>query len=370
MENKFNVIDLGQIYRNADAGRASAQNAQTQQMQIEQAMDQRRKQNAMNEIFARNYQQEQQIPAEQISGPTQIGEPLIGRPAQTIPGKMNMSGAMQEMYGSGLAPEAWKMQMEQDAITQRSFGSKPSAIQVFEYFKNLPNNNDRETMLRTMRGAQYGDVGGVRSEMPALPGGQARQLISLENEAAGQGAIAGRKSDATARATAGVTAETEASKKTEKAANVADLANEANMLLDKASGSYGGAAVSFGKRAVGYSDETTQANKRLALISGWMVSNVPRMEGPQSNFDVQNYQKMAADVGDVTIPIEDRKAALATLLDLQRKYSSNLRANTINQSDRRFNEQSVPSVPARSGGQIKKIGNDTYVNVNGQWYKQ
>ena len=53
-----------------------------------------------------------------------------------------------------------------------------------------------------------------------------------------------------------------------------------------------------------------------------MVSNVPRMEGPQSNYDVENYKTMAGMVGDSTVPIEDRLAALQTLRELQRKYSS------------------------------------------------
>lgn len=54
-----------------------------------------------------------------------------------------------------------------------------------------------------------------------------------------------------------------------------------------------------------------------------MVSNVPRMEGPQSDFDVKNYREMAATVGDSTIPVKDRLAALDTLEQLQAKYAGN-----------------------------------------------
>lgn len=59
---------------------------------------------------------------------------------------------------------------------------------------------------------------------------------------------------------------------------------------------------------------------QLKTLSGWLVANVPRMEGPQSNFDVQNYREMAAKVGDETVPIKQRKAALQTLEQLQQKY--------------------------------------------------
>ena len=52
---------------------------------------------------------------------------------------------------------------------------------------------------------------------------------------------------------------------------------------------------------------------QLRAVGGWLVSNVPRMEGPQSNFDVGNYQTMAADVGNETLPVERRIAALNSI---------------------------------------------------------
>jgi hypothetical protein len=53
-----------------------------------------------------------------------------------------------------------------------------------------------------------------------------------------------------------------------------------------------------------------------------MVANVPRMEGPQSDFDVENYKTMAGKVGNNTIPVAERKAALNTLIGLQEKYKA------------------------------------------------
>jgi hypothetical protein len=72
----------------------------------------------------------------------------------------------------------------------------------------------------------------------------------------------------------------------------------------------------FGKSAPG-ADVASQLN----TLSGWMVSNVPRMEGPQSNFDVQNYKTMAGLVGDSSKPISQRLKALDTLETLQSKYA-------------------------------------------------
>jgi hypothetical protein len=127
---------------------------------------------------------------------------------------------------------------------------------------------------------------------------------------------------ATETARADVTAGTDSTKKGKVADSLISNIDQAEKILKegKATGSTIGAGVAAGKKVFGVSDASTQANQDLELISGWMVANVPRMEGPQSNYDVQNYQKMAATVGDKTIPIEDRLSALRTLRQLQNKY--------------------------------------------------
>lgn len=106
-----------------------------------------------------------------------------------------------------------------------------------------------------------------------------------------------------------------------KASEMMRIIGEAKKELPNATGSGVGALYAEGKKFVGESDAQTQADRKLELYSGWLVSNVPRMEGPQSNFDVMNYQKMAADVGNRSLPIEDRMAALQGLELLQQKYA-------------------------------------------------
>ena len=142
-------------------------------------------------------------------------------------------------------------------------------------------------------------------------------------------AFQGAQERAKATEKAAVGMEEEFAKKGIKAQNMTDLINEARTNLTDASGGYAGTGVSAVKGALGISDKTTQANRKLKLIGGWMVSNVPRMEGPQSDYDVKNYREMAATVGDSTIPIEDRMAALDTLQQLQSKYSGNAPATNI-----------------------------------------
>jgi hypothetical protein len=90
-----------------------------------------------------------------------------------------------------------------------------------------------------------------------------------------------------------------------------------------------GALVDAAGNIIGVSRDAANKAAQLESISGWLVSNVPRMEGPQSDFDVKNYQKMAGLVGDRTKPVEQRLAALQEVRKLQEKYKA------LNQGDSR-----------------------------------
>jgi len=83
-----------------------------------------------------------------------------------------------------------------------------------------------------------------------------------------------------------------------------------------------GAVADAAGRVVGVSTQGAQKAGQLEAISGWLVSNVPRMEGPQSNFDVQNYITMAGKIGDRTVPVAERAAALKEVRRLQEKYKA------------------------------------------------
>ncbi len=132
-----------------------------------------------------------------------------------------------------------------------------------------------------------------------------------------QGQIAGAKEQATTDVKTGA--------ETVKANKVSDkllsAANEAKTLLGgNITGSGTGAGVDAAGRFFGVTSESSQNAAKLEALSGWMVSNVPRMEGPQSNFDVDNYKTMAGKIGDRTIPVKERTAALETVVKLQEKY--------------------------------------------------
>ena len=129
--------------------------------------------------------------------------------------------------------------------------------------------------------------------------------------------------------------------------------NDAEQILKagKATSSGIGAIADIGARSIGMTTAGAQDAARLQAMGGWLVANVPRMEGPQSNFDVQNYQTMAGKVADNTIPIPERLAALGEVRRLQRKYAE-INGVPIDTDP----EPNVPARPAGGNWSIRPVG--------------
>lgn len=295
--------------------------------------NQRRKANALNDIFAKSYEPGASIPFvdEQAQA---MGLPQeLGMVAGYQPGRINEQNALAMMAQSkdpGMAMQAYALQKDMDARSAEaerlrqtgmtaSRSNNPMSVQETQWFMQQPREIQKQH-LALKRAQQLMNLGGTQAVLDPTTG-QISQSYAVTPKPEQMPAFRGQQAAAEATAKSNVGIQEEAQKKSIKAESMIDYINQANKLLDKASGSLLGAGYSRGKQMVGVSDETTQANQKLKLISGWMVANVPRMEGPQSNFDVQNYMTMAGVVGDSTIPVEDRKAALQTLIQLQSKYA-------------------------------------------------
>jgi hypothetical protein len=95
----------------------------------------------------------------------------------------------------------------------------------------------------------------------------------------------------------------------------------ARELIPKATASGAGAMLDNAAAFFGKSTEGADAAAQLDTIAGWMTSNVPRMQGPQSDKDVLLYKQMAGDVANRNLPASRRLAALDTLEKLQGKYA-------------------------------------------------
>lgn len=96
---------------------------------------------------------------------------------------------------------------------------------------------------------------------------------------------------------------------------------DARDALKTATGSGAGALIDKAGNAVGLSTQGALASAKLDTIGGWMASNVPRFEGPQSNADTETYRIMAGRVADRTVPVDQRLAALDSLEELMARNS-------------------------------------------------
>lgn len=111
-------------------------------------------------------------------------------------------------------------------------------------------------------------------------------------------------------------------KKIRSAGDANSVLDIAEPLLSRSTGSYAGAFIDAAGQVVGLSNEGAQAAAQLKALEGALVLNMPRMEGPQSDKDTALYRQMAAQIGDSTVPIETRRAAVQTLRALNARYSN------------------------------------------------
>lgn len=105
------------------------------------------------------------------------------------------------------------------------------------------------------------------------------------------------------------------------AGTVVDLLSRAERLVQVSTGSGLGAKRDEWAAQFGQSTPGGEAIAALRVLSGQLVSKMPRMEGPQSDADRLMYQQMAGDLANPNIPVPQRLAALRTLRELQQKYA-------------------------------------------------
>lgn len=147
-----------------------------------------------------------------------------------------------------------------------------------------------------------------------------------------------RTQDAVQRAGATTTVEAAAKRQAEQqgqreertrdARDTLSLLARAEQILPDATGSRGGQLVDAAAGLVGSSTPGAQATAQLQTIAGQLTSKMPRMQGPQSDRDVQLYQQMAGDLANPSIPTETRLAALRTIRALNQKYANQQPAPT------------------------------------------
>jgi hypothetical protein len=85
--------------------------------------------------------------------------------------------------------------------------------------------------------------------------------------------------------------------------------------------SLGGSIIDTLGGIVGKTPQGAAQADRLKVIGGALVLAMPRMEGPQSDADTKLYREMAGKVGDETVSIQRRLAALDEVEKIYSKYN-------------------------------------------------
>ena len=201
--------------------------------------------------------------------------------------------------------------------------SRPSSVQEWEFYNQLPQDQKR-LYLEMKRNPNFKvqDVNQVPTVIQGGPGGavDATPLSTLPavtasaeavKQAEGRGAKVGQTQG---EITGGILT------KGSNATSVLSMLNDANKLIDESTGSAAGSLVDKGAALVGESTKGAQAIAKLKVIQAGLMLNMPRMEGPQSDRDVQLYREAAASLGEPNVPRETKKAALEQIRILQQKY--------------------------------------------------
>ena len=94
------------------------------------------------------------------------------------------------------------------------------------------------------------------------------------------------------------------------------VAGEIEQTLPKAHGSGIGNIMGGIANFVGYESDQNAADAKLKVLSDKLLKAVPRFSGPQSDKDVQSYKEAAGSIGDPSLPMNGRMAALQTIKDL------------------------------------------------------
>lgn len=198
----------------------------------------------------------------------------------------------------------------------------PSNVREWEYFSSLsePDQARYLTMKRSLNPINLG--GTVAIPNPAVPAGPPMATYEKTPPPEQMPEFKGQQSLEAGRGTNQAARENTAENRGVNATNTLSMLDEADGLIDKSTGSLLGAGRDVVAGAVGFSTEGAKANAKLKVIQAGLMTNMPRMEGPQSDRDVQLYREAAGQIGDPTVPPDIKKAAVATIRTLQQKYKA------------------------------------------------
>jgi len=300
------------------------------------------------------------VPVKQISN--HIQQQTGAKPAQpqTLPQQILSNRFNQDGAGPSFSDYA-------TAIQKSAYGTPTGAQEVAD--ANVGNTMKTMTTMATLQRLQNGGGAGgsvfaqklaLINQDPATMNLPDAQKLALAGQNLGTGNYYGnngvqpmpgglntitQNKYAEKQGVLGAEQQSELNKKGLMAGSMLSLINDARTYLPYATGSTAGAGRVGVQKFFGVSNEETQANSQLDAIGGAMVSNVPRMEGPQSDRDTVLYREQAGKIADRTVPVQDRLAALDVIEAIAKRQASY--GNFI--GDQVLGAQ--PSQPSQQSGQ-------------------
>jgi len=121
-------------------------------------------------------------------------------------------------------------------------------------------------------------------------------------------------------AKAKVDATTAADEKGVKSEQALSALEGVEKLIEQSTGSWGGHALDTLYAAFGEARPGAIAVGKLKVLQANLMLSQPRMEGPQSDKDVNLYREAAGQIGDPTVPNAVKQAAVETIRELHNKY--------------------------------------------------
>jgi hypothetical protein len=212
----------------------------------------------------------------------------------------------------------------QDWIVAGGQTSRPSSVQEWEHYQKLGPEEKRAYLeMKRTPPWKIENIDQVPTVVQGLPGGQVNttSLSTLPKTAAAAATVKQAESAAGALGTAQGGIAGGIQTKGSNSQTVAGMLDIADPLIDAATGSLVGAGVDKMASVFGKSLSGDQAIAQLKVLQAGLMTNMPRMEGPQSDRDVELYRQAAGEIGDPTVPRERKKAALKTIRAMQIKYA-------------------------------------------------
>lgn len=199
--------------------------------------------------------------------------------------------------------------------------AQPSSILEWQAFSAM-SPEDRQAYLGMKRGPDWQNAGGALI-LPNQINPAGAPIATINKTLAPQDTpeVKGAQAAATELARANVEASVLQNKNSSNAANTLNLLDGVENLIDKSTGSIAGAGRDALAAAFGNTTEGAAAAASLKVIQAKLMLSMPRMEGPQSDRDVNLYREAAGQLGDPTVPAGVKKAAVETIRDLQSKYT-------------------------------------------------